>query len=201
MKKYLKHYQNLNNIYQEIITSSDNIAFVNQGWKPLYVASPLAKILLVGQAPGLKTQSINMLWNDISGKRLRGWLGIEQQTFYNPDIFAHLPMDFFYPGRGKNGDLPPRKDFAKKWHPQILQWMPNIKLIILIGQYAQKYYLQSNYNVNTTLTVKNYDKYLPRFFPIIHPSPQNLRWISKNKWFESDVLPKLKDLVYEILSE
>lgn len=131
MKKYQVHYDNLDNIYQDIITSSDNIAFINQGWKPLYVASPLAKILLVGQAPGLKTQTINMLWNDISGNRLRVWLGVDQQTFYNPDIFAQLPMDFFYPGKGKSGDLPPRKDFAKKWHPQILQWMPNIKYIII----------------------------------------------------------------------
>ena len=154
---------------------------------------------LLGQAPGVKAEQTRLYWNDKSGDRLREWLGVDRETFYHSDLFAVIPMDFYYPGKGKSGDLPPRKGFAEKWHPRILADLPNIELTILIGQYAQKYYLPEN-TLNVTETVKNYIKFLPHFLPLVHPSPRNQLWLAKNPWFEQDVLPRLQQRVKEILS-
>ena len=182
----------LSQITQSIMQDPDNQSFTSQGIEPLFAAPTTARINIVGQAPGIKAQESRLYWNDKSGDRLREWLGVDRDTFYHSGMFAVIPMDFYYPGKGKSGDLPPRKDFAPKWHPRLLQEMPNIDLIILIGQYAQKYYLGDREKSNLTETVKAYKEYLPRLLPLVHPSPRNLIWLKKNPWFEKEVVPMLQ---------
>ncbi|ACS98638.1 uracil-DNA glycosylase [Aggregatibacter aphrophilus NJ8700] len=189
----------LSQIKNAIMADPQNRTFTERGIEPLFAAPTSARINIVGQAPGVKAEQTRLYWNDKSGDRLREWLGVDRETFYHSDLFAVIPMDFYYPGKGKSGDLPPRKGFAEKWHPQILADLPNIELTILIGQYAQKYYLPEN-TLNVTETVQNYAKFLPHFLPLVHPSPRNQLWLAKNPWFEQEVVPRLQQRVKEILS-
>ena len=190
----------LDEITSSIIADSQNKDFTGRGIFPLFSAPKTARINIVGQAPGLKAEQTRLYWNDKSGDRLRNWLGVDYDYFYNSGMFAVLPMDFYYPGKGKSGDLPPRSGFAEKWHPQILENLPNIQLTLLIGQYAQKFYLSDNKN-NVTETVKNYQKFLPHFIPLVHPSPRNQFWIERNPWFGEKVIPDLQKLVKRIINE
>ena len=192
--------KNLNEITSSIIADPQNKDFTQRGIFPLFSAPKTARINIVGQAPGLKAEQTRLYWNDKSGDRLRDWLGVDYDYFYNSGIFAVLPMDFYYPGKGKSGDLPPRSGFAEKWHPQILENLPNIQLTLLIGQYAQKFYLSDNKN-NVTETVKNYQKFLPHFIPLVHPSPRNQFWIERTPWFGEKVIPDLQKLVKRIINE
>ena len=189
----------LSQIKNAIMADPQNRTFTERGIEPLFAAPTSARINIVGQAPGVKAEQTRLYWNDKSGDRLREWLGVDRETFYRSDLFAVIPMDFYYPGKGKSGDLPPRKGFAEKWHPQILADLPNIELTILIGQYAQKYYLPEN-TLNVTETVQNYAKFLPHILPLVHPSPRNQLWLAKNPWFEQEVVPRLQQRVQEILS-
>lgn len=189
----------LNHILAAIKADSQNQIYTQAGIEPLYSASPEARILIVGQAPGQRAQDSQMVWNDKSGDRLREWLGVSRQEFYNNHKIAIMPMDFYFPGHGKNGDLPPRKGFAQKWHPQLLAAMPKIEIIILVGAYANKHYLNLKSSVKLTDVVRNYQNYLPRYFPLVHPSPRNQIWLAKNPWFEAQVIPDLKALVKHIL--
>lgn len=191
--------QTINQIKTAIINDPQNQDFTARYIEPLFAAPRTARINIVGQAPGLKAEQTRLYWNDKSGDRLREWLGVDRDMFYHSGLFAVIPMDFYYPGKGKSGDLPPRKGFAEKWHPQLLATLPNIKLTILIGQYAQKYYLPQN-TLNVTETVKNYREFLPHFFPLVHPSPRNQLWLQKNPWFEQEVIPTLQQYVKTILS-
>ena len=183
----------IDDIRQEIM--DDNMEFTEKGWVPIFKAYKEAKIVLIGQAPGIKTQLLKDVFRDPSGIRLRDYLGVDEAIFYDSHKIAVLPMDFYFPGKAKTGDNPPRKDFAKKWHPQLFEAMPNVELIILIGMYAIKHYLKDDMKKNLTETVKNYDAYLPQYFPIPHPSPLNQRWEAKNPWYKSEVVPKLKEAV------
>ncbi|TPH22396.1 uracil-DNA glycosylase family protein [Haemophilus haemolyticus] len=192
--------KNLDEITSSIIADPQNKEFTERGIFPLFSAPKTARINIVGQAPGLKAEQTRLYWNDKSGDRLRDWLGVDYDYFYNSGMFAVLPMDFYYPGKGKSGDLPPRSGFAEKWHPQILENLPNIQLTLLIGQYAQKFYLSDNKN-NVTETVKNYQKFLPHFIPLVHPSPRNQFWIERNPWFGEKVIPDLQKLVKRIINE
>ncbi len=189
----------LTQIKNAIMRDAQNQSFTERGIEPLFAAPTGARINIVGQAPGVKAEQTRLYWNDQSGDRLREWLGIDRETFYHSGLFAVIPMDFYYPGKGKSGDLPPRKGFAEKWHPQILADLPNIELTILIGQYAQKYYLPQNKR-NVTETVKNYREFLPHFLPLVHPSPRNQLWLAKNPWFTQEVIPELQQRVKRILS-
>jgi len=191
----------LEQIRLNIIADPMNEEFADKGWVPVYTASEKAKIMIVGQAPGRIAQTTMTPWNDVSGETLRKWLDVDRDTFYNPDIFALVPMDFYYPGKGAHGDKPPRKEFAAKWHPQILAAMPNIELIILIGAYSQKYYLGARNGKTLTETVQNFESFLPQFFPLVHPSPLNFRWRSRNPWFEEEIIPIMHSLVHEILEK
>lgn len=182
-------------IKQEIMADPMNEIYTQRGIPPLFKASKDARIAIVGQAPGRKAEETRLFWNDLSGDRLREWMGISRDQFYETDRIAHLPMDFYYPGKAKSGDLPPRKDFAEKWHPPLLNEMPNIKTIVLIGSYAQKYYLDKVREKNLTKTVRNFQKYLPEYLPLVHPSPLNLGWLKRNPWFEEEVIPVLKGIV------
>lgn len=192
--------KNLDEITSSIIADPQNKEFTERGIFPLFSAPKTARINIVGQAPGLKAEQTRLYWNDKSGDRLREWLGVDYDYFYNSGMFAVLPMDFYYPGKGKSGDLPPRSGFAEKWHPQILENLPDIQLTLLIGQYAQKFYLSDNKN-NVTETVKNYQKFLPHFIPLVHPSPRNQFWIERNPWFGEKIVPDLQKLVKRIINE
>lgn len=188
-------------MYLEITRHPDNAAFQSLGYRPLFSASQTAKIVIVGQAPGKRAQESGIPWNDASGERLMSWLGINEKTFRDATKISLLPMDFYYPGKGVSGDLPPRKGFAELWHTKILRQMPLVELIVLIGQYAQKYYLGKGKHHNLTETVNHYSDYLPEYFPLVHPSPLNFRWFNKNKWFENEVIPDLRARVSQILAE
>lgn len=187
----------LKRIYNDI--QKDNQEYTNLGYLPLYSVNENSKILIIGQAPGIKAQLSNSTWNDLSGDKLRSWLGVTREEFYDENLFGLIPMDYYYPGKGKTGDLPPRKDFAPKWHPLILEHLNNVKLIILIGSYSQKYYLKSKDNLTTN--VFNFKKYLPEYFPLVHPSPLNFRWFNKNPWFESEVIPELQKIIKDIIKK
>lgn len=178
-----------------------NASLQDKGYAPVYAATAGAKIVIVGQAPGSKAQETMRPWNDASGRLLREWLGVSDEQFYNPNIFALIPMDFYYPGKGSHGDLPPRKGFAEKWHPEILKNMPDVQLVLLIGAYAQKYYLGVRAKRTLTETVHSYNEYLPDYFPLVHPSPLNFRWRARNPWFNEVVVPEARRVVGEILQK
>ncbi|RRF90751.1 MAG: uracil-DNA glycosylase family protein, partial [Coriobacteriaceae bacterium] len=126
--------------------------------------------------------------------------GMEPSVFYDPAQVAILPMDFYFPGKGKSGDLPPRAGFAEKWHPLLLSQMPDVKLLVLVGTYAVHHYLELPQKVKLTDIVRGYEDYLPGAFPLVHPSPRNQIWMKKNPWFESEVVPALQDEVRKALS-
>ena len=182
----------------EIATHMSNASYMADGFMPLFVASSHSKIVVIGQAPGIHAQTNGKVWDDASGARLMRWLGVTEKQFRDPLLFAHMPMDFYYPGKGKSGDAPPRKDFAPLWHKRLMDLMPNVVLIILIGQYAQAYYLPGKKRALTDV-VREYRSYLPDYFPLVHPSPLNFRWHAKNEWFEKEVVPALQAAVAEIL--
>ncbi|MHA7832448.1 MAG: uracil-DNA glycosylase family protein [Flagellimonas sp.] len=165
------------------------------GPRPIVAAHPVSKIAIIGQAPGAKVHQTGVPWDDPSGKQLRNWLGVTDEQFYDERLFALIPMGFCYPGKGKSGDLPPRPECAPLWHKPLLEQMPNLKLTILIGQYAQAYYLEKDHKKNLTETVRNYKSYLPKYFVLPHPSPRNRFWLSKNPWFDEEVLPELRKKV------
>jgi uracil-DNA glycosylase len=184
----------LDKIRTEITNDPSNAWATELGYEPLYSAAPTARVAIIGQAPGRAAQESGIAWNDPSGVRLRDWLGVTDEQFYDPAIVALLPMDFYYPGKGVSGDLPPRADFAARWHPQILAQLPDLRLTVLIGAYAQHYYLGQDARRTLTDTVAAFRDYLPARIPLVHPSPLNFRWQKKNPWFDTDVLPELKRL-------
>ena len=186
-------------IAEEIRKDPENASFTKRGIDPLFFAGPECRIMIVGQAPGRVAEESGIVWNDRSGDRLREWMGIDRDTFYNSGKLAIVPMDFYFPGTGKSGDLPPRKDFADKWHPRLLELMPDLKLTILVGSYATKRYLKLKSSASLTQVVKDYRDYLPEFFPLVHPSPRNQIWMKKNPWFDQTVIPDLQKLVAQIM--
>lgn len=189
--------KNLLTEIRECTTCTDSL---EHGVNPILSASKSARIVIIGQAPGRRVHESGIPWDDTSGKNLRNWLGIEPEVFYDESKIALVPMGFCYPGKGKSGDLPPRKECAPQWHDLVLDCMKNRKLTILIGQYSQDYYLRESNKRNLTETVKNYTEYLPKYFPLPHPSPRNNIWQKKNPWFVRELLPELKKTVYSALS-
>ena len=187
-------------IIKKLKEDSRNKSYTERGIPPIFQVSPKAQILIIGQAPGKKVEESLIPFNDKSGEKLVQWMGIDRDTFYSEKI-AILPMDFYYPGKGKTGDLPPRSFIAKEYHKDILDLMPDIKLTILIGSYSMKYYLGKGMKENLTETVRSYKEYLPKYFPIVHPSPLNFRWQKANPWFEGEVVPVLRDMVGKILAD
>lgn len=188
----------LERIRSEIIADPENAWAAEMHYQPIYVADAAARIVIVGQAPGRKAQESGIPWNDASGSRLIQWLGVDETTFRDPSRFALLPMDFYYPGKGPHGDLPPRRGFAARWHPQILNAMPNVHLTLLIGSYAQQHYLSTRDSL--TATVRRFEELLPTVLPLVHPSPLNFRWLAKNPWYEAEVLPTLRQRVEAALA-
>lgn len=166
--------------------------------RPVIQAAQQARILIIGQAPGRKVHASGIAFDDASGDRLRAWMGIDKSTFYDVSKIAIMPMGFCYPGKGRSGDLPPRPECAPKWHEQILNALPKIELTLLVGQYAQKYYLQ-NQHTSLTENVKNWKDFLPAFLPMPHPSPRNQLWLKKHSWFEDEVVIYLQSRVAELV--
>ena len=169
------------------------VAHLPLGARPVLRAHADAKVLIIGQAPGTKVHATGIPWDDPSGDRLRTWMDVDRDAFYDERRFAIVPMGFCYPGKGKSGDLPPRPECAPLWHQRLLGHCHNSNLLLLIGQYAQRYYLGSNGKKNLTETVRAYREFLPAFLPMPHPSPRNQLWLKKNPWFEREVIPTLRD--------
>ncbi|PKH50244.1 IclR family transcriptional regulator [Tenacibaculum sp. Bg11-29] len=167
--------------------------------RPVVIAQKVSKIIIIGQAPGVKVHTSGVPWDDASGKQLRKWLGVTDKQFYNMENFGIIPMGFCYPGKGKSGDLPPRKECAPQWHHLLLEKMLNVELVILIGMYAQKYYLKNTAKRTLTDTVSSFEEYLPKYMVLPHPSPRNRFWLTKNPWFSQSVLPILKNKVADIV--
>ncbi|MAN60233.1 MAG: uracil-DNA glycosylase [Flavobacteriaceae bacterium] len=168
------------------------------GPRPIVTATRQSKIILIGQAPGRKVHESGIAWNDQSGKKLREWLGVDDEVFYNPDNFAVVPMGFCYPGKGKSGDLPPRPECAPTWHESLFSKFTNARLQLVIGAYAANYYLFEDKR-NLTDKVRNYTDFLPKVWPLPHPSPVNRFWLSKNPWFESEIVPNLQQTISQLL--
>lgn len=168
-------------------------AYLPLGPRPIVTAHPNSKIIIIGQAPGTKVHASGIPWDDQSGKTLRQWLNVTDAQFYNTQNFAIMPMGFCYPGKAKTGDLPPRPECAPQWHKPLFNNMPNVKLVLLIGAYAQNYYLKDKKTL--TQRVGDYKSYLPKYFPMPHPSPTNRFWRAKNPWFEQQVVPELQHII------
>jgi len=162
------------------------------GPRPVIQLNAYSKIVIISQAPGRRVHETGIPWNDASGKKLKSWMNVSDEIFYNPACLSILPMGFCYPGKAISGDLPPRPECAPLWHPQILKNFKSNPLILLIGQYAQRYYLKNSFKGSLTETVKSYREYLPTYFPLPHPSPRNQNWVKINPWFMGEVVPELQ---------
>lgn len=169
------------------------------GPNPILQLNPKAKILIAGQAPGQKTHHKSIPFDDPSGNRLREWMGVTRDTFYDESAIAILPMAFCYPGTGKSGDLPPPKRCADQWRAQLLGLVPKIQLTLVIGQYALDWHLGDQQSSTLTETVKGWKSHWPEVLPMPHPSPRNNRWLKNNPWFASEVLPSLRKRVAALL--
>lgn len=166
------------------------------GLRPVLQASTRSRLLIVSQAPGRKVEETGIPFNDVSGERLRDWLRIDRAAFYDADKVAIVPMDFCYPGKGKSGDLPPRPACAAIWHPRLLPLLTQVRLTLAIGQYAQAGLLGDVRGATLTDTVRDWRTHLERgVLPLPHPSPRNRLWLTRNRWFEAELLPVLRERV------
>ena len=170
------------------------------GPRPVLQISCTARILIAGQAPGSKVHSTGIPFDDASGDRLRDWLGLDRETFYDASRVAILPMGFCYPGTGKSGDLPPRPECAVAWREKILRELRAVKLTLVIGHYAMAWHLGLRAKATLTETVQAWQEYSPKLWPLPHPSPRNNIWLKKNPWFAREVLPELRKQVKAVLA-
>ena len=168
--------------------------------RPVIRAQASARLLIVGQAPGTRVHESGIPWNDASGIRLRGWLGLEREAFYDEAQIAIVPMGFCYPGRSESGDLPPRPECAAAWHAPVMAQLPAVQLRLLIGHYAQLHYLGARRGRTLTDTVRAFRDYLPGTIPLPHPSPRNQLWFRTNPWFEAELVPLLREEVARVLA-
>lgn len=188
----------ISSIVEKIKSDKRNAEYTERGIPPIFQLNKGAKILIIGQAPGRKVEESQIPFDDKSGEKLIAWMGIDRETFYS-DKISILPMDFYYPGKGKTGDLPPRKFIAEEYHRDFLTELGDVQMTILIGKHAMDYYLKGDMKRNLTETVRCFAEYLPNYFPIVHPSPLNFRWQAKNPWFMEEVVPVLEKRVSDIL--
>jgi len=170
------------------------------GPRPVVQVHPLARILIAGQAPGRKVHETGVPFNDASGDRLRTWMGISREVFYDAKQIAILPMGFCFPGTGKSGDLPPRSECAPAWRAALLSHLRNLQLTLVIGQYAQAYHLP-NEGASVTEVVQAWRKNWPHTVPLPHPSPRNNLWLKRNAWFEEELIPVLRSRVSTVLAD
>ncbi len=186
-------------LIKEISNCTVCVPHLELGPRPILTVAAESRIIIIGQAPGTVVHKSGVPWEDQSGDNLREWMGINKDDFYDPKKIALIPMGFCYPGKGKSGDLPPRKECAPLWHHTLLSKMKEVKLVLLVGKYAQDYYLNQHTEKNLTETVKSYSQYLPKYFVLPHPSPRNNIWQAKNSWFKLEVIPELQKTVKEVL--
>ena len=195
---------NMSRAFQVLIKSVRNCQICASHFQndpnPVFQVSQKATILVAGQAPGRKVHETGIPFNDPSGDRLRSWMGISREIFYDENKIALLPMGFCYPGHARAGDLPPRPECAQAWRQQVLDLMPNLKLFLVIGQYAMQWHLGERMQSNLTETVRAWRSYQPEIFPMPHPSPRNNLWLRKNPWFEQEVLPVLQSRISGFLN-
>ncbi len=187
-------------LLKKISNCTECSEYLTLGVNPILTAHPKSNIIIIGQAPGLIVHNSSIPWDDKSGETLREWLQLSKASFYNPEKVALLPMGFCYPGKGTSGDLSPRKECAPLWHQKVLDLIENAKLIVLIGKYAQDYYLGKSSKRNLTETVRNFNEYLPKYLVLPHPSPRNNIWKAKNRWFENDIIPVVQKLFKDLQS-
>jgi uracil-DNA glycosylase len=192
--------QSLNSLLSEVRACTLCSADLPMGPRPVVQVHSSARILIAGQAPGRKVHETGIPFNDASGDRLRTWLGMSRDTFYDAKQVAIVPMGFCYPGTGKSGDLPPRPECAATWRKRLLSALPNVELTLVIGQYAQAYHFPDQ-KVPLTELVLNWRNYWPAVVPLPHPSPRNNLWIKRNPWFEAEVLPALQEQVAGLLAD
>ncbi len=169
------------------------------GPRPILRASTTAKIVIIGQAPGRKVHDSGIPWDDASGNLLREWMGVSKAIFYDDARIAIIPTGFCYPGTGPQGDLPPRPECAPLWHPRLAELMPQLELVLLVGQYAQATILGARKKSTLTETVQHYADYAPRYVPLPHPSPRNRLWLRRNPWFGATLLPPLREKIAALL--
>ena len=168
------------------------------GPRPVLQVGRAARVLVVGQAPGIKVHETGVPFNDPSGDRLRDWMGVDRVTFYDAESVALLPMAFCYPGRGRGGDLPPPPRCAETWRERLLAQLPNVELTLVLGAYAQQWHLEAA-DKKLADTVRRWREFAPEAIPCPHPSPRNNRWLRNHPWFEAEVVPYLRDRVSSLL--
>ena len=192
--------RNLEDLLSEIRACRICAQHLPLGPRPVLRASATAKLLIIGQAPGTKVHESGIPWNDASGERLRDWLDMTPRVFYDETRVAIVPMGFCYPGRDqKGGDNPPRPECTPEWHQKLLNLIPEVKLTLLVGMYAQKHYLGAARKKTMTETVRGWRETLPRFLPTPHPSWRTTGWLRKNPWFEAEVVPELRQRVRRLV--
>lgn len=188
----VKPHQTLEALLSAVRSCRECEAHLPLGPRPLLQAEETARILIVGQAPGVRAHVTGIPWNDPSGDRLRAWMGIDADLFYDESRIAIIPMGFCYPARGSGGDKPPRRECATLWFEQLLGWLPRIELTLLIGQYAQRHFLGDLRKSSLAATVAAWEEYAPRYIPLPHPSPRNQPWLKRHPWFEQQLVPVLR---------
>lgn len=166
------------------------------GPRPVVQAGRAARLRIIGQAPGRKVHETGIPWDDASGDRLRAWLGLTVAQFHDPTKVAIVPMGFCYPGKASSGDNPPRPECAPRWHERLNAVLPEVALSLLIGHYAQAYYLRRRRKATLRETVRAWREYLPLgYVPLPHPSPRNQPWLAKNPWFEAELVPGIRTAI------
>ena len=189
----------LNNLIEQVQSCEHCVKNLPFGARPVIQVGTSAKILIAGQAPGSKVHATGIPFDDPSGDRLRQWMGVDKTQFYDAKKIAILPMGFCYPGKGKSGDLPPRKECSDLWRKQLLELMPQIELTLVIGQYAIAWHLPQAKKESLINTVKAWRTHWPSQLPLPHPSPRNNIWLKKNDWFETEIIPQLQERVKSLL--
>lgn len=183
----------------EIAACRTCAAHLPHGVRPVASFSPTARLVIIGQAPGSKVHESGIPWDDASGDRLREWTGLDKRTMYDPAQVALVPMGFCYPGKASGGDKPPRRECAPLWHPRILELLPAPRLTLLVGMHAQARYLPATKGRTLAERVRDYDRFLPDFFPLPHPAWRSTIFMRNHAWFESEVLPELRQQIRDLL--
>lgn len=196
-----QHGEGLAGVLAEARACTVCTAHLPLGPRPVVRMAASARLLIIGQAPGTKVHETGIPWNDASGRHLRQWLQMEDTVFYDERRVAIMPMGFCYPGvQPRGGDKPPRKECAPLWHARLLEHLPQLRLVLLVGQYAQRHYL-ADAPTTMTETVRGFERYLPRYFPLPHPCWRSTQWLRQHPWFASEVLPRLREEVAAALAE
>ena len=190
--------ESLNGLVTEVRACTICEPHLPNGVRPVLQVNSDAKILIAGQAPGRRVHATGIPFDDPSGDRLRDWMGVTREQFYNPQLFAIVPMGFCYPGTGNSGDLPPRPECAATWRARLLRQLPRIETTLVIGKYAHDYHFGKS-NLTVSRLVENWQQHWPRRLPLPHPSPRNNIWLKKNPWFETKVVPVIRARITHLL--